>query len=218
VVWSLDESLTSDTLDGEDRDGEMMEIAFADVASIAWESRRSARVRLRSGEEIVLEDTNDVGSDIPGIEITDPSLGAYFVAWDVFASLDFHAPIERHVGQVEKAAYTGGARLRGTVVASDGRRVAGLIRWDNDEEHTWEMLDAWGDDLVVAIELGLVRSIERIDEVSHVELHDGRTFTLQGDEQRGDLGPSNRGIFVTDEDGATTLIRWRDLGSATFDP
>jgi hypothetical protein len=222
VAWSLDESLPSDTLDGEDKDGEMMQIAFANVASIARESRRSARVRLRSGEEIVLEDTNDVGSDIRGIEITDPSFGRVVVAWDVFASLDFHPPIERQFeGQVAKAAYTGGAPLRGTVVASDGRSVTGLIRWDNHKERTWEVLDAWThdrDDVVVGIELGLVRSIERIDVAYRVQLHDGRTFMLQGSEERGDLGPSNRGIFITTENGDATLVRWRDFKSAAFDP
>jgi hypothetical protein len=71
---------------------------------------------------------------------------------------------------------------------------------------------------VVAIELGLVRSIERVGEASRVELHDGRTFLLQGSEELEDLGPSNRGIFVTPESGETTLVRWRDFASVTFEP
>jgi hypothetical protein len=144
------------------------------------------------------------------------------VSWDVFDSLDLHPPAETRVEGRVKAAYDGGARLRGTVVTRDGRRVAGLIRWDNHKESTWEVLDAWTYeevDLVVGIELGLVRSIERIDDVaSRVDLHDGRSFMLQGSEERGDLGPTNRGIFVTVESGETTLVRWRDLSSATFDP
>jgi hypothetical protein len=83
------------------------------------------------------------------------------------------------------------------------------------------VLDAWThdrDDVVVGIELGLVRSIERIDVAYRVQLHDGRTFMLQGSEERGDLGPSNRGIFITTENGDATLVRWRDFKSAAFDP
>jgi hypothetical protein len=215
VAWSLDESLTADELDGEGPDGEMMEIAFGDVTRIARESRRSARVGLRSGEQLVLEDTNDVGSDIPGIEITDPSFGRIVVEWDAFVSLDFHPRTEP---LVDRAAFGGGAPLRGTVHALDGRSASGLIRWDNDEEHTWDTLEARRGDVDVTIELGLVRSIERVGPSSRVTLRDGRVFDAHGTDDLGDLGEANRGIFVTPESGATTLIRWRDLKTATFEP
>jgi hypothetical protein len=179
-------------------------------------------VRLRSGAELLLEDTNDVGSDIPGIEITDPSFGRVVVDWDAFASLDFHPP---GAAPVAKRAFADGARLRGTVVAHGGRSVSGFIRWDNDEEHTWDMLDGEvsGETgtVEIAIELGLVRSIERASEpsgTSRVTLRDGRAYTLAGTVALGDVGESNRGIFVTDDAGETTLVRWRELVSATFEP
>jgi hypothetical protein len=218
VAWSLDESLTTDELDGEGPDGEMRTIAFGDVASIARESRRSARVRLRSGEEQVLEDTNDVGSDIPGIEITDPSFGRVVVDWDAFASLDFHPATEPGVG---KDHYSGGAPLQGTVVAQDGRTVRGRIRWDNDEDRTWDVLDAelHGEAGVrVAVEMALVRSIEPGPRFTRVTLHDGRTSSLSGTEDLGDLGEANRGVFVTTDEGETVLVRWRELRSVTFEP
>jgi hypothetical protein len=219
VAWSLDESLSNDELDGEGPDGEMMEIAFGDVARIARESRRSARVRLRSGSELVLEDTNDVGSDIPGIEITDPSFGRIVVDWNAFVSLDFHPRAEPPLG---KAGFGSGAPLRGTVLAKDGRTSSGWIRWDNDEAYTWDTLEARSGDVDLTIELGLVRSIERIGASSRVTLHDGRVFNVDGDghgrDELGDLGEANRGIFVTPENGATTLVRWRELTSATFEP
>jgi hypothetical protein len=215
VAWSLDESLTTDELDGEGPDGEMMEISFGDVARIARESRRSARVRLRSGRELLLEDTNDVGSDIPGIEITDPSFGRIVVEWDEFASLDLHP---RSDAPADGTTFRWSAPLRGTVVSQDGRSASGRIRWDNDEEHAWETLEARSGDVDVTIELGLVRSIERAGTYSRVTLHDGRAFDAEGTDDLGDLGETNRGIFVTTEDGATTLVRWRDLKSATFEP
>jgi hypothetical protein len=193
----------------------MTEISFAEVASIARESRRSARIRLRNGGEQVLSDTNDVGSDFPGIEITDPSFGRVVVEWDEFVSLDFHPRTEPPVA---KAAFAHDARLRGTVVAQDGTHVSGSIRWDNDEEHSWDMLDARSGDVEIAIELGLVRSIERLDTAARVMLLDGRVFMVEGTEELGDVGPSNRGVFVTSDGGETTLVRWRELASATFEP
>jgi hypothetical protein len=215
VAWSLDESLTTDELNGEGLDGEMTEIAFGDIARISRESRRSARVRLRSGDELLLEDTNDVGSDIPGIEITDPSFGRVVVEWDAFVSLDFHPRTEP---PVDREAFGGGAPLRGTVHALDGRSARGFLRWDNDEEHTWETLEARSGDVDVTIELGLVRSIERVGASARVTLHDGRVSDAHGTDDLGDLGDANRGIFVTPENGETLLIRWRDLKSATFEP
>jgi hypothetical protein len=214
VAWSLDESLTTDELDGEGPDGEMMEISFGDVARITRESRRSARVRLRSGEELLLEDTNDVGSDIPGIEVTDPSFGRVVVEWDGFVSLDFHPRVDPSV----ESTFARGAPLRGTVLARDGLGASGHIRWDNDEEHAWETLEARSGDVDFTIELGRVRSIERVGTSSRVTLHDGRVFDAEGTDDLGDLGEANRGIFVTSENGATTLVRWRDLKSATFEP
>jgi hypothetical protein len=215
VAWSLDESLTTDTLDGEHRDGERIRIAFADVASIARVSRSSARVRLLTGVETVLEDTNDVGDDIPGIEITDPSLGRVVVEWDDFSSLELHPRAQQ---PLDKTAFDGGARLSGTVVARDGRRVSGLVRWDNDEEHTWEMLDVESEGVMLAIELGRVRSVERLGESARVTLRDGRLLEAAGNDELEDVGASNRGIFVTTPDGETVLVRWRDLESATFEP
>lgn len=218
VAWSLDESLTSDELDGEGPDGEMRTIAFGDVASIMRASRRSARVRLRGGDEQVLEDSNDVGSDIPGIEITDPSFGRIIVGWDAFASLDFHPATEPGVA---KDHYAGGAPLRGTVVAEDGRSLRGHIRWDNDEASTWEMLEAVlhaERGVRVAVETALVRSIERAAESVRVTLRDGRTFELSGTEDLEDVGEANRGVFVTTDEGETVLVRWRELRSVTLEP
>jgi len=215
VAWSLDESLATDELDGEGADGEMMQVSFGDVASIARESRRSARVRLRSGAELVLEDTNDVGSDIPGIEITDPSFGRVVVEWDEFVSLDLHPRVEPSAG---KAEFDGGARLSGTVVTADGKSVSGHVRWDNDEELTWEMLDIESEGVTLAIELGRVRSVERVRESARVTLRDGRVFEVDETEEQEDVGESNRGIFVTTADGEAVLVRWRDLASATFGP
>ena len=67
IVYDLDESETTEMLDGERRDVEYS-IPFALVQTIV-PGLDSARVTLRSGEELLLEDTTDVGSDNAGLLI-----------------------------------------------------------------------------------------------------------------------------------------------------
>jgi hypothetical protein len=215
VAWDLDEALMSDILDGDAPDGARRRIAFSDVSRIARDSRSSVRVTLTGGQELVLRGTNDVDDDIRGIEIDDPSFGRVIAGWDELVSLELHP---RTQPAVAKADYVTGGRLHGTVVASDGRSVSGSIRWDNDEEHVWDVLDGRLDDVDVSVELARVRSIERSGESARVSLRDGRVFTLAGDEELGDLGEANRGVFVTPASGETVLVRWRNLVRATFDP
>jgi hypothetical protein len=156
-----------------------------------------------------------VGDDIRGIEITDPAFGRVIVEWDMFVSLDLHPRTERAAG---KAASGADGTLEGRVVTRDGRSVTGRVRWDNDEEHGWEVLDAQVDGVDVSIEMGRIRSLLREGDSATVTLRDGRTFVLEGTEDLGDLGEANRGIFVMPEAGETVLVRWRELQSATFEP
>ena len=214
VAWDLDETLPTDVLDGE-QDGEDVRLAFADIAAIARESRSSARVTLVSGAEVVLDDSNDVDSGNRGIEITDPAFGRAIVGWDAFLSLEFHpASAASHTG-ADAALYGRGDRLKGTVVAEDGRRVSGFIRWDNDEEYGWEVLDGRSEGVDFAIDFGRVRQIVRSGpDGARVSLDDGSTFALDG---TTDVSEENRGIFVDPGAGETVLVRWRDFVSATFE-
>jgi hypothetical protein len=118
-----------------------------------------------------------------------------------------------------------GAGLRGTVVARDGRRVTGSIRWDNDEQYAWELLDGRIDGVELAIEMGHVRSVERVvgeglageeaETESRVTLSDGRVLTL-GDDR--DVSEGNRGVFVDPGDGETHFVAWHDFVRADFEP
>jgi hypothetical protein len=212
VAWDMDETLTSDVLDGE-HDGGDLDIGFGSVAAIEREGRDASRVTLATGEELILTGTNDVDSDNRGIEISDPALGRAIVTWDEFESLVFHAP---ESGRDTRADIDGGAPLVGTVESRNGERHTGRIRWDNDEEHTWEVLDGRSDGVDYDIELGLVRRIERAgSSAARVELLDGRSMLLEGS---NDVNDENQGIFVRGESGRTVLVHWRDLERVTFGP
>lgn len=216
IAWDTDEALTTDVLDGREG-GRRVEIELGTVAAIAREGRGGARVTLRSGEERVLRGTNDVNASNGGIEVSDAGLGRAVVSWEDFVSVRFHPP-EGGGGAPSSghAAFPQPRPLSGSVEARTGEMVSGRIRWDNDESSTWEVLDGRAGDVDYDVELGLVRSIERVDASSaRVELRDGRTLHLEG---TNDVGEENGGIFVQPEGGETVLVRWEDFVRVSLDP
>ncbi len=204
VTWDIDEILTTDILDGEDQDGVDREIAFGDIISIRRESSRAARVVVESGEEMVLSGTNDVGRTNRGISVSDPTLGQVKVGWKDFSEVHFRkAPV-----QTAYEEFDGGRLIRGTVVTESGEELTGDIRWDNDEEYTWEMLDGDYKGIDFTIEFSQIASIAKRGYSAAVELVDGRTFQLSG---TNDVNPGNRGITIRSEDGSTHRVEWDDF-------
>ncbi len=202
IVWDMDELFSTDVLDGEER-GRDREIPFDRISGIERYSSSAARVRLDDGSATVLRGSNDVNDENRDILVADPTFGEVRVEWDELERVEFStAPIRPEFG-----AFDGGRRIRGTVYARGGESHAGAIRWDNDEEFTWEMLDGrlpGGVDL--DIEFGSIASVERVGEgISRVTLRDGRTFELG---ESNDVGEGNRGIYVERLDGELVLIPW----------
>ena len=210
IAWDRDEVLTSDVLDGRS-EGEDYEIPFEEIAGIEWESSRSARVLLRTGEALVLRGTNDVDRNNRGIEILDAALGRAIVPWSEFQSITFHPPEAR---QTTAELFDNGGPLFGTVDALDGRTIVGAIRWGNDEAARWEVLDGWSAGVDYDIEFSHIHSIVRNGSGGvTVTLLDGRTLDL---EDSDDVGEDNGGIFVKPDGRPTRLIRWRDFDRVTF--
>ena len=204
LTWDMDEILTTDILDGEDQDRVDREIAFGDVISIRRESSRAARVVVESGEEMVLRGTNDVGRTNRGISVSDPTLGQVKVGWKDFSEVHFRrAPV-----QTTYEEFDGGSPIRGTVVTESGEELTGDIRWDNDEEYTWEMLDGDYKGIDFTVEFSQIASIAKRGYSAAVELVDGRTFQLSG---TNDVNPGNRGITIRSEDGSTHRVEWDDF-------
>ncbi|HSM07111.1 MAG TPA: hypothetical protein VK858_20960 [Longimicrobiales bacterium] len=188
LSWDLDEALASDILDGEE-DGRDREIPFREIAGIErdWDG---ARVLLTDGQELVLSGSNDVDDGHRGVQISDPGLGMVVVEWDEFDSVRFHPP-EAPTGWAD---FDGGHRLEGTVITRGGDELTGWIRWDADEEWSWELLNGEQRDVVFHVEFGRIDRIERGSSRSAVvTLLDGRTFELEGS---NDVDRDNKGIFV----------------------
>ncbi|RKX29913.1 MAG: hypothetical protein DRP47_00385, partial [Candidatus Zixiibacteriota bacterium] len=156
VCWDVDELFTKDILDGEDRNRDR-KIKFGKIASIERYSSSGATITLTNGDEMILKGSNDVDDDNRGITISDPGFGQVIVDWDEFDRLDF-TEASRQVGYDE---FDGGQRLHGTVFTEEGESFTGDIRWDNDEEYTWEILDGEYHDIEFDIEFSLIAKIEK---------------------------------------------------------
>lgn len=209
VAWDVDEIFASDVLDGEEQ-GRDREVPFGSIRSIERYSSSGARVRLVTGDEIVLRDTNDVDDSNRGISVSDPALGQVTVDWDEFESMVFEPLPKDPIYD----AFDGGHRLRGTVRTEDGRSLTGYIRWDNDEEWSWELLDGNSRGVEMDMEFSQIASIEkRSDWGSLVTLRDGRTFEL---EDSNDVDDGNKGVLVTSEGGETVLVTWDEFRDAVL--
>ena len=159
---------------------------------------------------MVLRGSNDVNDDNRDILIADPALGEVRVEWDAFRVLE----LERPPSSIALGELRGG-RLYGTVRARGGERHTGWIRWDNDEEYGWEILDGeLRDGVELDVEFGQIRSIERVGfDESAVTLRDGRVLRLTGS---NDVDEDNKGIYVERQDGTLILVPWDRFERADF--
>ncbi len=238
ISWDVNEILTSDTLNGEESNGRRREILFGRIASIR-PTRDGAEVTLADGERIELFGTDDVDDGNDGIQISDTGLGRVDVDWDEIERVRFHPP-ELSVGL---ESFDGGRRLRGAVITTDSTELIGWIRWDGDEEYSWELLDGHDGDLSFDVEFGQIASIERHLGVSaaltlsptgldvettrtdgaRVTLRDGRVLELDGS---NDVDDTNHGIFVMeegsggspdDEEAEWVRVKWEDFREVRFE-
>ena len=209
VCWDIDEVLTSDILDGNDKKRKR-KIKFGTIESIERYSSNGAVVKLKSGDEVLLRESNDVDDSNRGIIISDPELGQVTVSWDEFDKLVFKEA--KNVARYDD--FDGGKPLEGTVYTEDDEQFKGTIRWDNDEEYTWEMLNGDYHDVEYEIEFSKIKEIAKKSyRSSNVTLRDGRTFRLRGS---NDVDEDNKGIFITLSDGEEIEVEWDEFSKVIF--
>ncbi|MFZ5981839.1 MAG: hypothetical protein ACOYVF_14560 [Candidatus Zixiibacteriota bacterium] len=210
VCWDIDELFEDDVLDGND-DNRKRKVKFDKIQAIERYSSSGASVILKSGDEMILRGTNDVDDDNRGIVISDPNLGDVQVEWDDFDRLDF----DKAPNKIGYDRFDGGHPLKGTVYTEDGDSYKGLIRWDNDEEYSWEILDGNSRDIDFNIEFGNIKQIQKQSyRGAEVTLWDGRTFSLR---ESNDIDEDNKGIFITADDGDDILVEWDEFNRVEFD-
>jgi len=164
---------------------------------------------MKDGRELRLEESNDVDSGNRGVAISDPALGRILISWDEFDFVEFKDPPPGP----SYDSFDGGKRLHGTVYTESGEKYTGDIKWDDDEEYSWEMLNGNYEDAQFDIEFGFVKSIEKISSRSStVTLKDGRSFKLR---DSNDINSENKGIYVsTGQDEIT--VDWDEFEKVEF--
>ncbi len=209
VSWDADELFTNDVLDGEYKD-HTRKVAFAKIKAIERRNSSGATLTLTNGEKIVLRETNDVDDSNRGVAVYDPAIGQITADWDELEKLEFKAP----PASIAYNRFDGGKRLQGTAYADDGTKYTGEIRWDDDEEFTWEILDGEYRDLAFDIELGNIKEIKPVGfHSATVTLWDGRSFKLR---DSNDVDDDNNGIFVKTNGGKEIEIEWGELDRVEF--
>ncbi len=213
ICWDVDEMFSSDIIDGRDKKRKR-KIKFEKIERIEKISSQASLIVLKGGKEIRLDDSNDVDSGNRGIVISDRKMGRVVVQWDEFESLDLKDP--ETADYVSYDDFGGGKQLYGTVYDEDGEAYSGKIRWDNDEEFGWEVLD--GDYRGIAFDITFenIKTIEKLSRrSSRVTLWDGRKFKLR---DSNDVDDDNNGIFIatgSDPDDEE-VIDWDDFDRIEF--
>ena len=213
VQWDKQECLSIDKLDGEE-DGVRHAIPFGQIASIERNNNSSARVELRDGRKLLLDDTNDVDDDNRGILIEDPRYGRVEVSWKEFDRLTV---LDSADSGADYASYEGlSGALRGEVRDTDGNTYAGQLIYDLDEAYRWELLDGSSDDLTYAIPFHKIREISpRGSNAALVTLVDGTRIKL---EDGHDVSEDNSGVLVLDADSeGGILVPWDEVERVRFD-
>jgi hypothetical protein len=216
IQWNREEGVGTDELDGHTSDGELS-LRFDTIRSIARRSRDGSVVTLLDGQEIVLDDSRDVGEGNRGIYVDDRRYGRVLISWDAFRRVDFSPG----GGGPAYGDFPPGGPLTGSVTTRDGRRLAGRLVYDLDESETTETLDAPSRGVNYTIPFGLVASIglpggdERDAQRARVTLHGGEELWL---ERAGDLGEGNAGILIfVDGREPPEYVPWPDVEQVDLD-
>ncbi|MCK5126478.1 MAG: hypothetical protein KAR42_09500 [candidate division Zixibacteria bacterium] len=213
ICWDMDEALTDDIIDGRDR-RRKRKIRFEKIKSIEKISSQASEVVTKDGKSFRLDDSNDVDSGNRGITVSDSKMGRVIVEWDEFEKLEILDPPSSAYKHYND--FDGGERLFGTVYDEDGEKYTGIIRWDNDEEYGWEILDGEYRGVDFDITMESIKSIEKLSRrSSRITLFDGRDFRLR---ESNDVNDDNKGIYVYPDglNGDEVVLEWEDFDHVEF--
>jgi len=211
IIWDKDERLSTDELDGENRDVDLS-IEFGNIRSIERRGN-SSEVVLKNGKNYRLGGSNDVDDDNRGIVIVTADNGRITLDWDDFEKVTFaDAPNGKMWSYTDFAAPE---KLSGVVKLTDGESIEGTIIYDLDETYGFEILDGNIEDSEMAIPFRLIKSIEPKNYTrSIVTLKSGTVLKL---EESQDVDERHTGLLIF-EDGKDDpqYVMWKEVEKITF--
>ena len=211
IEWDNDEKFLHEKLDGDNRDGDVS-IPFREIAYIEKQGD-GCEVRLRSGREYYLDNSNDVDRGNRGVFMAIAGVGNVEIPWKYFRSATFRRVSDSGPSYEDYPVPSG---LRGVVFTIDGEEFAGKMLYDIDETWEVETLDGEDDDVEYQIPFQNIKSIvPKNYAYSMIELRNGEKLLL-GDER--DVSDSNDGIIVfEDDDDDPVFIPWDKVAEIVFD-
>lgn len=210
VQWDHDERVSTDKLDGDNRDGDMS-IEFGKIKSIERDGRGSI-VILKSGRDFYLTGSNDVNGENRGIIVNMPGMGRVDIEWRDFQRVTFtNSP--KGSGP-SYSSYKQPRELRGTVKTESGQALSGTIIYDLDEVYDVEILQGNEDDMEFLIPFREIKKIQPKNySYTRVELKNGKKLLLTDSQ---DVTEDNDGVLVFTGKGEPAYIPWDDVDEITF--
>jgi hypothetical protein len=211
IQWDHDERIGTDKLDGDTRDGTVA-IAFDKIKAI--ESRgNSSFVRLKSGREYNVSNTNDVNSQNKGIIVSIDGVGKIDIPWKAFKSVVFEDV--DHSGS-SYASFNSPKRLNGSVIQYNDNEVRGEIVFDLDEVLDLELLEGKDDEIQYKIPFRNIKSIEPKNyNYSTVTLRNGDELLLGNGR---DVTDDNAGLLViSNNSNKPEYIQWTKIVKIVFE-
>jgi hypothetical protein len=211
IQWDHDERITTDKLDGESKDGDVS-LAFGKLVSIEREGF-GCNVKLKSGRELYLDDSNDVDSGNRGVIVTIPDVGRVDIRWRDFIRVEFQKVPNGKI--MSYSDFPEGERISGSVHTVGGETYSGILVYDLDEAIDIEMLDGYNDNLEYSIPLRNIKSVTPKNYNYYlVELKNGDQLLLG--EQR-DVSEGNDGVLVFSNKEHPTYLNWKKIQKIVFD-
>lgn len=177
---------------------------FGEIRKMKPRSNGRVQIELQNGTSYDVNGSgyNDIGSRV---NILDKELGTMELDWDRIARIEFKPAPSADVKIFGKALF-------GTVTTFDGT-FSGYIQWDKEERLDTDKLDGSLEDGKVSLEFGKIQTIEKKGNRCKVKLKTGRDLEMGGS---NDVDGSNRGLVVTQANGVTVEIPWREFQKIDF--
>lgn len=212
IQWDHDERLTGDKLDGDGDDGDLS-IEFGKIQSITRIGNRS-RVVLKSGRELVMSGSNDVGSGHRGVIVMNKDFAAVDVPWDEFDKVTFTDKAPGDLLTYDQ--FKNQKEMSGSVTLKDGTTLSGKIAYDLDEELDCELLQGKYHEFEYTTAF---RNVKKITPTGYdrcsVELKNGTKLTL---EDAQDVDEKNSGLLIFEKGKDNPkYITWDRIKEITLD-
>ncbi len=212
VQWD-DRYLTADKISGMKQDGKFASYSFKDINLI--EKRGNfAFLKLKSGQGVLLSETNDGTSFKRSVLVAHPTYGKRKVEWKAFKS--FEVRDKQPYPNAAYSTYTSPRRIYAAVKTKDNKVYKGNCTFDLDEEWTIEMLEGRKDGIHYQVPFHNISSIVPYKTwYSLVTFRDNSTF-LMGWEN--DVSDKNWGTIIWSANRQYRYFPWEQISSITFRP